>query len=463
MTGRLALILSLFCLSSNIQAGKIQVAQWVPWNFLSKEIFTVPVDISVSEPSLNLVAGELKPKLTGVAFTLNGNQKNLSLSEEGIHSSHELNAQIRITRTIIDQIVTREFNGNVIEVRIKADCSPITVTVNRFIGETFFQFKETNHGWLPQFIDSGLIIPAGNWRISSFTCSGIGGIGEEIRNSINQALKNPAFFRDLMNEWLADRINRMVLDGWENVTQNPEIEISSIGKPSSEGVMVLGNLLNESSSDVQLPSMENLQLSAENPQLIISHEGLEKIVENKFLEHAPTNFNLQEISAFRSLMGSRIKQYFAWPDLRRFPSDAPFLLSTYKDQARVRLNRKGHEWQAEVRANGVVRTEIGQSPIDYILFGIGISTPMSVELKEGLLEITNQSAALSLAWNYALIYQLIFRPDNRIAIDILKNALKDFFSHQKIQQKLPSLSLPGRELNLGNWQEQDEFITMEWL
>lgn len=463
MTGRLALILSLIFISPNIQAGKIQVAQWVPWNFLEKEIFNIPVEVQVNEHSMNLIAGELRPKLSGITFNLNGNQRDLTLTHEGIYSSHELNAEIQIARLSLDQVVTREFNGNILQVRLRAECSPITVTVQKFIGETVFQFRETNQGWLPQFSDSGLIIPAGSWNISSFTCSGIGGIGEEIRTSIRESLKNPAVFRDLMNSWLAVKVNQMVMNGWNYLSQNEEFEISSIGKPNSEGVMVFGNLLIESKSDVLLPSLARLKLSQENPQLVISQEGLEKIVENQFLEKAPQNFNLQNIPAFRELMGSRVKQYFAWPDLRRFPSDAPFLLSTYKDQARLRLSRKGNDWRAQIMANGVIRTEIGQSPIDYILFGMGISTPVSVALDQGLLEVKNQSASLSIAWNYGLIYQLIFRPDNRIAIDILKNGLKGFFSHQKIQHKLPSLHLPDRTLYLGNWQEQEEFITMEWL
>lgn len=462
MTGRLALALTLFCLSPHIQAGKIHLAQWVPWNFLLKEVRELPVSIEATESNLQLNAGELQPKLDMAHFSLNGIQKELVISSDGIYSGHEMNAQINISRLAIDQLVTREFNGNVIQVRLKAECSPISITIQNFTAETIFQFRESERGWLPYFTDSGLVIPSGGWRISSFTCSGIGGLAEEIRTSINKTLQNPAIFRDLMNNWISSRISSLLTQSWEKYSSHPEIEISSIGKPSAEGVVIFGTLRLETNAEILLPSLTQLHLSADHPQFIISKAGLEKIIESQFLKYAPEHFNLQEIAAFHDLMSSRVKQYFAWPDLRRFRSDTPFLLSTYKDQARLRLTRRGNNWQANVEANGVIRTLIGYSPIDYILFGMGISTPVSIGLNHGLLEITNQEVNLSLAWNYGLLYQLIYRPDNRIAIDILKTSLKKFFSNQRIQHKLPSLHLKDRELRLTNWQEQNEFITMDW-
>jgi hypothetical protein len=68
-----------------------------------------------------------------------------------------------------------------------------------------------------------------------------------------------------------------------------------------------------------------------------------------------------------------------------------------------------------------------------------------------------------MAWNFGLLYKMLFNPKQRIAVDILQGALGQFFSNQSMEQELPVLHFENRKLKLQNWSSQNNFITMDWL
>lgn len=460
------LLLVSLILSFPVYSGTIEVAQWIPWNFISSEIISTPINVHVTEPVFEMQIQELRPVAKDLEIVISGGISNLAFNQNGMSASENLKAEIHMSSLKLDQVIRRVFNGNIIEVHLEAVCTPIQIRINELQAQTHSVFVNDQSYWRPELTDVELNIPANAWSVSDFTCSGIGGVGDEIASQIKNALTNPAMFRSIIKNWLAVEIRSAFLTSWNALLMSTgkEIKVTSMGKPGDQGLVVYGELPTKTSRIVRLPSVNANQLSAANPQLIISDIGFEALLEDKFLAMAPQRFNLQKVDGFAKLMKSRLTQYFVWPDLRRFNSSTPFNISTNANESMLSLKAESNnQWTAYLNSNGMIQTAIGGSEIDYINFGMTVTTKMSVAVKDSKITIKNGASDLQLKWSYGLLYSMLYRPNNRIAIDILKGALNGFFSNQSVVQDLPVIKLDNREWKLQNWKQTNNLITMDWL
>lgn len=461
-----ALLVSIALFPFTTSAGTIEVAQWIPWEFISREIYKQPLNIAIQESELQMNFSELTPKLQGVKIDIKGELKSLSFSSSGINSAQAFSADIQVDKIIIDQFILREFNGNQIQIHLKAECAPMSISIPVLNTSSDADFVQESTRWQPELTEVGINIPDNSWNVSAISCSGIGGVGEEISAALSKALKDPAAFSPMIKAMVSDELKKVFRDGWEKllVATGSDLTVTGMSKPGDAGLLVYAELNIKNNRKVLLEKPDESLLSAKTPQLVFSSRGFEALLEDKFMDMAPQKFNLQEVSAFAGLMKSRTKQYFAWPDLRRFPSTTPFLLTTHTGESQLRLQAKPNgKWQANLNANGVLETIIGGSPIDYINFGIGVSTEVSIKVTDGKLQMASGASQLELAWNYGFLYQMIFRPNTRIAIDIFKSSLNQFFTNQSVEEILPALNFQNHEWKLQNWKQQNEIITMDWL
>lgn len=460
------LALSLCTFLNVTHAGTIQVGQWIPWNFISQEFNAVPLNVQVREPVMNLNIGEFTPVLKNLDISISGESFLERISADGIRSSQNLSADISIGGLIIDQVIKREINGNELSVHIKASCRPFSILVKKIDARTRFNFTEDQNYWRPELSQLDFDLASDDWSVGSVQCEGIGGLGDEIATEIKGALSNPQIFKEMIKNLLAEQMRFRIQGLWGDLISDTsrELTVTGIKQPSARGVIILAQMTTKRASFINLPYIQEDKLSTVHPQFLMSVRGFESILEDKVKDLAPQNYNLQEVSGFKKLMKSRIKQLFAWPDLRRFSSSHPFWLSTYLDQFQLRLFPKANnEWTANLQTNGVINTEIGTSPIDYILLGLGISTEFKIEVVDGKLTFSNGAAEMNMYWDYGIIYQLIYRPNRYIGVKLLKSAIKPFFSHQTITQDLPMIEWNNRKLKLQNWHLDEELISMDWL
>ncbi len=460
------LLLASLILSAPAFSGTIEVAQWIPWSFITQEIISTPIEVGITEPSFQLEVQELRPVAQNLSIHISGGISELQFGQNGMSAVEKLSAEISMSSLTIDQILRRDFGGNVIEVHIQARCTPIRIIIKELNARTNAGFIRENNYWRPELNDVQLSIPQNVWTVSSFTCSGIGGVGEEIAAQIKNSLNNPSLFNGLMKSFLGEEVRNVFISSWNSLLMSTgkDIKVTSMARPDDAGLMVYGELPTKTSRSAGLPAFNTASLSTQNPQLILSDKGFETLLEDKFLAMAPQKFNLQKVDGFAKLMKSKMTQYFVWPDLRRFSSSTPFYLSTYTDQSLLTLKAESaNQWTAYLNSNGVLQTEIGGSPIDYINFGMTVTTKMSVSVSDSKIKISNGSSELGLKWSYGLLYQMLYRPNNRIAVDILKSAINQFFSNQTVIQDLPVIRIDEREWKLQNWSQHNNLITMDWL
>ncbi len=461
-----ALLVSIVFYPFTTPAGTIEVAQWIPWEFVTTQIYKEPLSIAIQESELQMNFSELSPRLQGLKIEIKGEINTLIFNSTGISSSQSFSADIHVERIIIDQLIIREFNGNQIQIHLKAECEPMSISIPVLNTSSNSEFIQEASRWQPELTEVGILIPDNSWRVSPISCSGIGGVGEEIASILTKALKNPTSFSPMIKTVISDQLKKTFKESWESllIATGTDLMVTSMGKPTDAGFLVFAELNIKNNKKIHLPKPKDSLLSVKTPQLIFSVQGFEALLEDKFLNVAPQKFNLQNVPAFAGLMKSRTKKIFAWPDLRRFSSNTPFVLSTYTNQSQLRLSAKENgKWQANLNANGVLQTIIGGSSIDYINFGIGVATEVSIKVVDGKLHMSSGASQLEFAWNYAFLYQMIYRPNPRIAIDIFKSSLNQFFTNQAVEEKLPVLNFQNHEWKLQNWKQQNEIITMDWL
>lgn len=446
-----------------VSAGSVEFAQWIPWDFLSQELRKSEFSLEEERPALALSLGEFTPVIEGISLRLNGKFSSMSVKTPEIGIEASGNLELSLGGLKIDQYITREFGGNVIRVRIQAQCGPARITINELYLSSLFSLKETNQ-WLPELSDIHLELPAGSWNISPVRCEGLSGIGEEIETSINEAMKNPSAFSLMIRNYVAPMINDLIREKW-TLLKNGEgnWENLRLDRPEENGFTVRGDIPLAGSDEVIFPDEISPDLKSGTPRFFVSQEGFRAIIQDRLRKLVPPVYDLRENPEFRKLLGSKVMQFFAWPDLRRFPSSTPFVLKQDLSSLNLGLKQNGSTWNADISGKGSLTTLIGGSPIDYIVYSMSVSVPVALELKNGNLSFSSGKGSAKLAWSFGYLYQLLYKPDKRIPVNVLTGALGTLVSSKKENVALPRLRVSEKEYQLGNLKVQDQLITMEWL
>jgi hypothetical protein len=458
------LLFSLF--SQKTYSGSIQVAQWLPWSFVSQEFTSTPIDVHVTQAENLLSWQEITPKIVGLEFQLKGNFTGMVMNHSGIKASSEnLNAVIKIDSIVFDQIIHREFGGNTIDVRVKSVCSGISLIIPNFKASFSSSFVPSASGYAPKLSGADIDFSQSAWKMPTINCQGVDGLGDEISSQIAASLNDPASLKTLLLPWLSAKVEDYWLASWDKLllATGDALHILSIEAPSDKGLIILAEL--PIKADKTIPLIVDQSILSNNiPQFILNQNGMKALMEDKFFDLAPKKYDLRQVDAFKQLLGSRVKQYVAWPDLNRFNTSTPFLLTLDPNQSKLLLSstKVKNEWQAHLNGNGVLQVAIGGSPIDYINFGIVTDTTLKFKVEKSLLTLSTGTVSLNMAWNFALLYNMIFNPNKRIAVDILKSSVASAFSNQTVNMNLPVLKWQEREWKLGNWKETNDFITMDW-
>ncbi len=465
--GRSFLLISLLLLSSPTWAGSLKVAQWLPWEFVSQAWNERVLNFSHQEDELTISWQELRPVVKGVDVQLQGTLGQTQFQSEGLKTSAQnLSATIKIAELSVNQIVKIELNGNIISVRLEAHCSPIHITIPRFSVEAAAQFLREQNYWRPQLSGLNLQIPLAGWTLSSVSCTGAGGVGTVITQRITQALQDPQTLSPLLQEWLAPQIQVAWNNLWQQLldSTSDHLTVLSMERPSDKGVLLFAELPLNTQREVNLPLVAESLLSSTHPQLVFSQESLEALMEDRLLSMIPAQYNLQQVEGFRTLMGSRVVQSFVWPDLRRFPSQTPFfVIPRLQDSALALRPTTTGAWQAEMKVEGSLQTFINHAPIDYMSWGLNLKTILSLDVQESVLTLKSGKPTTKMVTHFSGLYVLIYKPNQKLSSSILQDAVQGFFKPTTVTENLPTLKWEERSWKLGNWKQQQNLITMDWM
>ncbi|MES2526341.1 MAG: hypothetical protein V4598_04615 [Bdellovibrionota bacterium] len=455
------LLCALFSLPTH--AGSVEFAQWIPWSFLSQEMKKKELFVQETEPSVRLNLGELKPELKNVELEVAGALDQLEFTNQSVSLSAEAGLTLILGEIKVDQMIVREFGGNVLQVQIKANCGRATISLPHIFLDSLFAMKAENK-YLPSLHDLNIQIPDGSWSVSPIRCSGLSGIGAEIETTLNQSLKNPAVFTSLIKDWVSPLLDEWIRNQWLSVNSSEgQWAGLTIDPPNDKGFLVRGNISLTGNDEVFLPENFGENIQSPTPRFYLSRAGFQTLIQDRLRSLLPKMYDLRENDSFRKLLKSRIMQYLVWPDLRRFNSSTPFVLKNDPNSLLLSLAQDQAGWKADLSGRGSLMTVIGGSPIDYIVYSMSLNLPVKMELKSGDLYFSTGKATAKLAWSFSYFYQLIYKPDNRIPLSLLTNALSGIASDRKEKVALPQFSTGNRDYMLSNLRTEDQLVTMDWL
>lgn len=446
--------------SLHAYSGSVTFAQWIPWNFLSEEMKKSDVQIHEERPSLVLSLGDFKPELSNLSVSINGETNGISSSGNILFSEARGSFVLNIGAIKIDQIIKREFGGNVISVRIQATCGAASVALPSVSVATSFS---KNSSGLPVLRDLSLQIPSGTWSISPLHCEGLSGIGEEIEASLNSALKDPGLFTPYIREWIAPRMNQWMQEQWLLIADGDNWKNLHIASSDEKGFFLRGDIILSGSEEVGLTENLPSTLIGDRPKFFMSRAGYVTLIQDRMRTVMPMQYDLRQEESFRKLMNSRFMQYIAWPDLRRFHPSTPFVLKNDPMSLKLSLTQNQASWKADLSGKGSLVTLVSGSPIDYIVYSMSVSVPVTMELRNGDLYFSTGKASAKIAWAFGYLYQLLYKAENKIPLNILTTSLGNLASDRIQKVALPRFQFGDRELVLSNLVAQENLITMEWL
>ncbi len=452
-------IIALFSLP--VQAGSVEFAGWIPWDFLTTEIKKKEFFVQEIQASVRLNLGEIKPELKSVDMDLSGAIENLEFSDRSLHLDATGAVNLHLGEMLVDQLLIRDFGGNTIQVRIRAMCGPVTISIPSLRIDALFSLKSENK-YLPTLQDLNYQIPIDGWSVTPIRCSGLSGIGEEIETTLSLALKNPALFSSLIKDWVSPLLDEWIRQQWLSVNSSEgqwsDIRIDS---PNQKGFIVRGTIPLTSPDEISLPDNIEELMNSQSPRLYLSQIGYQTLIQDRMRVLFPRLYDLRENDSFRKLLGSRVMQYLVWPDLRKFNSATPFVLKNEPQSLLLSLKEEESGWKASLSGRGSLLTVIGGSPIDYIVYSMSVAVPVKMELTSGDLSFSTGKAAASFVWSFGYFYQLIYKPGNRIPQTLLADALSKICSDKKEKVSLPQFRAGDRDYMLSNLRSEGQFITMD--
>jgi hypothetical protein len=259
----------------------------------------------------------------------------------------------------------------------------------------------------------------------------------------------------MLNDWIRSQ--------WLKVSSSQgEWSDLAIISADENGFLMKGDLVVAMTDDVVLADIP-VTLMGDTPKFILSREGFRTIMQDRVAKLLPKQYDLRENDSFRKLLSSRLMQFFAWPDLRRFNSNTPFVLINDPSSYVLGLTETKGKWTAKLSGNGKLITLIGGAPIDYIVYKLGVTVPLAMNLSGGNLAFSTGAAASTITWSFGALYDMLYHPEKKIPVNVLTGALSDLASNKKEIVELPRFTVGDHDYILNNLQTTDQLITMDWL
>ncbi|HEY8280407.1 MAG TPA: hypothetical protein VIH99_12335 [Bdellovibrionota bacterium] len=250
--------------------------------------------------------------------------------------------------------------------------------------------------------------------------------------------------------------------GSEQVKMFYEPKSVTENRAGSRGLVVAGKLRfeypfvakdQEIVQDFPLPEGTAL-VPQEAPQLLAPFAALRALMMGQYFSGALEYvMRSPEIPSFQSLMQSRWKQLYAWPDLMRYPKDTTFLFQFQPLGPPSFENEKAGEG-GTIQGDLTMPLSIRMfSPIDgiyspYVEFRTRFSGPTTLSLGEdGSIRFKINSSDQEASYAFAQSYIDERHPVTRIAIHTIARASASSLSTEGLNMTVPNLTI-GKNLKL---------------
>ena len=311
------------------------------------------------------------------------------------------------------------------------------------------------------------------WQVESLNCPQLANIQGLIKEQIVQFLSSfdnleqevGAAIKTQFANWSKDA-SMLLLSQAELPVKSDYVKVFYEPKEAKEnagkGLILSGNLRldypfvapgQEYMQEFKLP--DGLQpANQSSPQLLIPFATIRAMIMGEyFANQLEYTMKSTDIPAFQSLMQSRFKQFFAWPDLMTYDKETTFLFQMLPLGPPSFENEKSG-------GSGVISGDLTIplsmrmfAPLKgkwtpYVEFRTQVMGSTSMKLqKDGKVLFKIAAADQPAAYAFAQKYVQEYNPNQKIAIDTMAGAVRDSLNSDGMNMSLPTLTV-GKQLQL---------------
>lgn len=306
---------------------------------------TIP-DIELSDPYPMKISGvELQAAMRGRA----------GVDGKGPWLEGWINAlEIRMQKLVIDTVIVREIAGVRARIQLKATCQDMMVSWGAkevpFFARTRLHAEEKrprvsfDQFSLSMLYDEPQVV---------LRCEGPLGVEDMMRTEILKAVLSrwtDRSFLDDVQAHLENSVSDALLPGGKGFAGFRTVSYEK----TASGARLKGAFKVSLDRPIVEVPVADFPIQTQVTDVLtisVAVANLESLAQSYFAPGVWSNWTLgQEVQGFRDLMDSRFKQFFAFPDLMRYPKNAPFAFSTTM-ASRVRLACDAGSRQLEARAD----------------------------------------------------------------------------------------------------------------
>lgn len=379
--------------------------------------------------------------------SLNGRHLSFSAVAKGLES--------RASQLHIRDSIVRDVGGARVIVQIDSICENLHL---RWPSAIVNLDGEWSDGWQNFSLRIGDGTPP---EFSVGACSGPVTIQDEIRNQLQRIVQSPELWRRTLEVYLRNQLDAQIGGIWSELTQERQMAIrddltlsiipQGIIAAANGGIRIPIELIlksdkrSSSFSDHHGSTDVNTESAIEESAIVLDKNFSDWLVrflirDNRLRER----FSSSDVPALKRLMGSRLLQFFIFPDLLKFPNKSLFYFDVYAlrtPQVYIHGKVPKKEVSGSMDLNAGIRqwAPVNSQYIPYIDFAAQSKISYRAEIANGMVNVELKPTQIRWAHKFSEAIQSIRPVTDRVPLDLLTDRYKSIVD---VRLKFPVKGIP---------------------
>ncbi len=415
------------------------------WQFPDQQINTQEVPVRIHQLSLKLKTLLQKP-------SLGDSQSVLKLS------SKDLQAELHMGEVSVDHVVERVVGGIIGRFRVQAQCKDVVLNLQPGQGSFSLvlspQVESAKAGTQVESVDLAWL--PGGWVAQGFQCVGAEGFEELIKSEINKIANDSARFvepqKELIKKYVQESLQSFQFDFSQPrqlISVRPDLRllmrVEEYKDLGVSGAKLKGQLEIEF---LRAPDqgLKTLTLSetpeqgnASEAQLRLPKDFIKEVLlrsysANSWLHQVTSD----RIPGFSSVMGSRLVQFFIWPELMKYPKSSKFKFDVYSNKD-INIQGEGLRYQVKAPLYSKMMAPKEGAYVPFMNFSLPFTSDVQLKVESGKAYATFENPTLSLSSSWDGAYVNKYSPSRRFSSSTVRDRILSSLDGKTVSVGLPNI------------------------
>lgn len=383
------------------------------------------------------VVGDMPLPANGMTWNLKNLRFDAQVTSDrpvfdGTHLSLRLpkvGVRVGLDSVSVDQVITREVSGVVVNVHLKAQCGPIRLIQENAQSEAVFAVDWSTGAPAARLQQLNLGWDDGSWQMSEFSCEGPQGMDRLLEAEVLKQLKDPQVVKPYLADWLSRQLQEKLTAALASLKTPLSLADGDIQLhvgamvPASTGLLV-PLMLQKDAPALPVPSTL-ASLPKDKPVFLVGTAVLQTLLEAQLAKQPELiTVDLRTFSAFKTLIGSRFLQFFVWPDLMNYAKSAPFYGRIQRPSKLTLKSEGGARFSSPVDLRAVIQSQRSGRWWDYVTMSGQARALVQLSLSGGQLNYATSLNGVSLATGFGQDYKKQFGYTGWLPTSALRSGLE---------------------------------------